>query len=437
MFTLTGSATDLDLDVDKLPSVTVASLLPYVDDNGSTRLGSAKGVFINGELRKADGEPWVIAVPPGTPLELRMKGLIPARFVAPEGELDLVDILQNGVPLPVVPTSGFVRGASAYDLAVEDGFEGTLEEWLATLGGIPGPAGEPGPPGADSTVPGPEGRSIETVTDSDADGIATITYTDGSLASLPLPRGLKGDTGAAGADGRDGLDSTVPGPPGEQGIQGIPGERGAQGPAGPAGMEWRGIYDPSTDYIDGDAVYFNGGSWFAAGDPPVGEEPSMESTNWNPLAIQGLQGPIGQTGSQGIQGIPGERGLPGEKGDKGDTGSTGPKGSTGASIVNATFTMTDAVYVKAGTSRFPVLPNSGTLTNVTVMLGTAGTSNTVVTLKRNGTTLKTLTLTSGATSAEDTTPVSVDSASLAYLTVDVTTAGAGAKDLVLVARMVK
>lgn len=76
------------------------------------------------------------------------------------------------------------------------------------VAGPPGPKGDPGAdstvpgpkgdPGADSTVPGPkgdpgepgaDGRGIESITDDDEDGIATVLYTDGTTADLPLPRG--------------------------------------------------------------------------------------------------------------------------------------------------------------------------------------------------------------------------------------------------------
>lgn len=43
------------------------------------------------------------------------------------------------------PTGGGDPGASAYELAVADGFEGTEAEWLASLQGQPGGAGGPGP----------------------------------------------------------------------------------------------------------------------------------------------------------------------------------------------------------------------------------------------------------------------------------------------------
>ncbi|MGN6037266.1 hypothetical protein ACP6NG_18000, partial [Brevibacterium casei] len=62
--------------------------------------------------------------------------------------------------------------------------------------------------------------------------------------------------------------------------------------------------------MNDDAVFYGGSSWFAAGDPDLGEVPSTESAHWNPLALQGIQG---------VQGEPGQRGEKGEKGDWGVT----------------------------------------------------------------------------------------------------------------------
>lgn len=39
------------------------------------------------------------------------------------------------------------NGKSAYEVAVENGYEGTVEEWLESLKGEPGKDGEPGQPG--------------------------------------------------------------------------------------------------------------------------------------------------------------------------------------------------------------------------------------------------------------------------------------------------
>ena len=46
-----------------------------------------------------------------------------------------------------VTTDGAVPGFSAYDLAVQEGFTGTLNEWLDSLVGDDGPIGPEGPPG--------------------------------------------------------------------------------------------------------------------------------------------------------------------------------------------------------------------------------------------------------------------------------------------------
>jgi hypothetical protein len=79
-------------------------------------------------------------------------------------------------------------GASAYEVAVANGFVGTEVEWLASL---VGPAGADGAQG---------------------------------------PQGIQGVQGPAGADGAQGLQ-------GIQGIQGPAGADGAQGPEGPQGPQ--------------------------------------------------------------------------------------------------------------------------------------------------------------------------------------------------------
>lgn len=53
-------------------------------------------------------------------------------------------------PLPVKMTGGGADGKSAYEVAVENGFEGTESEWLESLKGEqgePGKTGDPGEPG--------------------------------------------------------------------------------------------------------------------------------------------------------------------------------------------------------------------------------------------------------------------------------------------------
>lgn len=71
-------------------------------------------------------------------------------------------------------------GKSAYEIAVEHGFEGTEEEWLASLKGEPGKDGAPGKDGVDG-APGKDGQ-------------------DGAPGKDGEP-GKDGQDGAAGADG--------------------------------------------------------------------------------------------------------------------------------------------------------------------------------------------------------------------------------------------
>lgn len=125
---------------------------------------------------------------------------LPAVYIGPGQVEPVLDIshpsLNSGVPADWTPQPNF----SAYVVALEAGFVGTQEEWLATLVGPVGPQGPVGPEGAASTVPGP-----------------------------------KGDTGATGPQGPQGIQGLT-GPTGATGATGPKGDTGATGPQGPAGV---------------------------------------------------------------------------------------------------------------------------------------------------------------------------------------------------------
>jgi len=141
---------------------------------------------------------------------------------------------------------------------------------------------------------------------------------DGIEAWNDLPYGgIDGEQGEQGVKGDQG-DQGIQGIKGDTGAQGIQGETGATGANGATGIEWQGTWDNTADYVDNDAVYYNGTSWFASGDPTVGEEPTDSAANWFPLAIQGA---TGSQGIQGIQGIQGEQGIQGDQGIQGETGT--------------------------------------------------------------------------------------------------------------------
>lgn len=101
-------------------------------------------------------------------------------------------------------------GESAYEIAVDQGFTGTVTQWLTSLIGPAGPTG--------------------------ATGTAGATGATGAT-------GPNGDTGATGPAGADG----ATGPQGETGEQGPAGATGATGPQGPAGPTVRTAIARITD----------------------------------------------------------------------------------------------------------------------------------------------------------------------------------------------
>ena len=154
-------------------------------------------------------------------------------------------------------------------------------------------------------------------------------------------RGLKGDPGEKGNPGEKG-DPGEQGPQGTQGIQGIQGEKGDtgekgdkgdRGDVGPAGLEWRGVWNPATDYVLDDAVQWNSASWVASADPPAGEVPSDASPYWQALALQGAKG---------------DKGDKGDTGEKGDTGDTGPAGPSGAPVGSVQMWAGQVAAIPAG-----------------------------------------------------------------------------------------
>ena len=150
------------------------------------------------------------------------------------------------------------RGKSAYEIAKENGFDGTEAEWLASLKGAPGAAGANGKDGENGKTPyvgdngnwyigaddtgkpsrgakGEPGRdgvtptfSIESVETGEPGTDAEVTMTGDAPnhgLRFVIPRGNKGDTGSPGAKG----DKGEPGAKGEPGSPGAKGDKGDPG----------------------------------------------------------------------------------------------------------------------------------------------------------------------------------------------------------------
>lgn len=205
-------------------------------------------------------------------------------------------------------------GKSAYEIAVEHGFQGSEEEWLESLKGKDGVGGE--------------GGSV------DLSNYYNKQQVDEKITNIQLtpgPQGEKGEKGEPGIQGPIGLtgpkgDTGLQGPAGEQGPKGEPGEMGPAGKDGINGIDGKSAYELAVEKgFIGDID-----TWLKSlkGEQGIQGEKG-ERGEQGLQGIQGLKGDKGETGAQGIQGIAGPEGPQGPKGDKGDTGLQGPKGEQG------------------------------------------------------------------------------------------------------------
>ncbi|WP_421877528.1 hypothetical protein [Marinoscillum sp.] len=199
-------------------------------------------------------------------------------------------------------------GASAYEVAVSNGFTGTEAEWLVSLNGTDGTDGAQGLQGETGAtgVAGADGRDGASAyvvavsngfTGTESEWLASLQGSDGhygaSAYEVAVSNGFTGTEAQwlASLKGSDGTD----------GAHGLQGEAGATGDTGAAG----------ADGQDGASAYE-----IAISNGFAGTE-----SEW----LASLEGADGATGAQGIQGLKGDRG------DKGDTGADGSDGSDGAS----------------------------------------------------------------------------------------------------------
>ncbi len=120
-----------------------------------------------------------------------------------------------------------IQGLSAYQVAVQHGFEGTEAEWLISL---KGEKGETGPKG-DKGNTGEKG--------------ATGERGPQGLQGERGPQGLQGERGLQGIQGEQG-EQGIQGPIGPKGEKGDQGERGPQGPKGNPGEKGE-KGDPGSD----------------------------------------------------------------------------------------------------------------------------------------------------------------------------------------------
>ena len=282
-------------------------------------------------------------------------------------------------------------GQSAYELALSEGFVGTLPEWLESLkgaDGIDGTNGQDGAPGADG-ADGVDGTNGTNGTDGtngvDAPEVMIQGSPDNSVwgvvdATSVYIR-LSTDAGVSWSSTRL---------RGQDGLPGAKGDKGDRGDAG-TGLTNRGTWVTTTEYAPGDYVFAEGSSaptsmwilntstnyvsvlapkddlanWIEfeapagadganGADGVDGKSLELSKTGtaiqwrqvggvWQNLVllsdITGPQGTPGTNGTDGVDGTNGTDGAPGADGADGTNGIDGTDGADGKSVeLNKTLT---------------------------------------------------------------------------------------------------
>jgi hypothetical protein len=164
-------------------------------------------------------------------------------------------------------------GASAYALAVANGFTGTPQQWLASLVGAPGPQGPAGAQGAGLALQG----SVPALNDLPVSSTVGHGYIVEATGDVHLWNGTAWVNGGP-----------IQGPVGPAGPAGV------VGPAGPAGVEGQQVELRTT------ATHLQ---WRYAGTP-----------TWsNLVALAAITGPVGAAGAAGAPGADGADGDDGRE----------------------------------------------------------------------------------------------------------------------------
>jgi hypothetical protein len=262
------------------------------------------------------------------------------------------DLLYNVAPNTWVSLKGAdgaagpagADGASAYAIAVANGFVGTEAEWLASLEGPEGPQGPAGADGTSITIQG----TVPTPGDLPPTGQPGDGWLiDGNLwvwdednqtwVDAGSIKGPQGDPGPAGADGTNGLSAYeiavangfvgdqaawLASLEGAEGPQGPAGVAGPEGPAGPAGAD--GAAGPEGPA--GAAATIAVGTTTSVpsgGTASVTNSGTPEAAVLDFVLVEGPQGPAGPEGPAGPAGADGAAGPAGADGAPGADGLDG------------------------------------------------------------------------------------------------------------------
>ena len=264
-------------------------------------------------------------------------------------------------------------GQSAYQLALSEGFVGTLPEWLESLkgaDGIDGTIGQDGAPGADGAagVDGVDGINGTNGTDGTNGADAPEVMIQGSPDNS-----VWGVVDATSAYIRLSTDAGVSWSStrlrGQDGLPGVKGDKGDKGDAG-TGLTNRGTWVTTTEYAPGDYVFAEGSSaptsmWIlnTSANYVSVLAPKDDLSNW--IEFEAPAGADGADGADGVDGkslelnktgtaiqwrevggewqnlvllsdITGPQGTPGTNGTDGAPGANGTDGTNGTDGVAGT-----------------------------------------------------------------------------------------------------
>lgn len=253
------------------------------------------------------------------------------------------------------PTSSKVKnGLSAYELAVEQGYKGDLNDWLKSLDGKSAfeIAKENGYSGTEKewnkavANVSKQNKSVITNAGFNKNGDFILTLLDGTdvnvsnVSNSKGKDGKNGTNGKNGANGKDGRSITLASVNSEGqlvitysdgssvNLDKLVGINGIDGKDGTDGKDGVGI---NTVNITGDGklnITLTNGTTLNLG-TIKGEKGDKGDTG-----VQGEKGDKGDTGEQGIQGVAGKDGKDGINGINGINGTDGVDGKDGVGIAN-------------------------------------------------------------------------------------------------------
>lgn len=268
-----------------------------------------------------------------------------------------------------------VNGLSAYQVAVNNGFTGTVDKWLASLVGANGADGKAGTNGWTPI--------LAVVPDGDRRVIAVTSWTGGT--------GTAPNTGYYGSGGITQNISQAVDIRGIQGVQGLSGADGAKGETGATGASgldnytiavangFTGTEQEWLESLKGKTAYK-----VAVDNGFVGTEAewlkSLKGKDAYAIALE--EGFIG-TKEEWLESLKGAKGAKGDKGDTGATGADGVKVTTAEIATDGTLTLTlsDNTTVVSNTPTAPTVEvktgfakySDGTYTEASPLTLTAST----------------------------------------------------------------